>query len=336
MNRLKKLVAVLAATVLVTSIVAAYLWLELRTEREQNRELAARVAALESAQLAQASMPRPLEPLAPPVAAVTGPQAAAGQTVPASAAEPAAREQPDRRGANPLIAGLREAVSSPEGREFARSMMRGMLPRQYPDLARELDLTQQEAEQFFDLLAKHQDALGVDSMGLLAGGVQDPAARQEMQRRLVEKQQANEAELAAMLGSRYPKWQEYQSTAVARREVNELRAALSSSNPLSEAQSKALITALAAEQARIQQEERNWAASAGRDSANMIEEQLQRVTEGNRRLFDVAAAHLDSVQLDLYRRQREEVTNMALGMMRAIGAPGSEQRQVPAATPGAP
>lgn len=314
---MKKLAMVLGATFLIISIVAANLWRELRTQNEQNSQMAMRVAAVESAQLAQVAMSRPPEPATPPPAADSA-LSMAVQTAPADTAAPAAREQPARRDTNSLIAGLQQSMDTPEGREFARTMMRMMLAQEFPDLAKEMNLSPEEAEKLLDLLAARRVDLGT---GLQAGrSTRDPAAREEMSRALADRERAFEAELVAILGDNYPKWAEYQRSAAdrqregyARQQVEQLRNAVSSSsNPLGDAQFQLLNTALAEEQRRIDQDSRGLTT----------QQQLQRLTEDNRRLAEVAAAHLNSGQLDGYRRYLQQRTSTMRAM---VGVMGGEQ-----------
>jgi hypothetical protein len=311
---MKKLVAVLAAALLGVSVAAVVLWQQLRDEREQDRSVASATEAQDSGVTSSAPLSA-----RPAVAAEEGMPQAAGTQPPNSGSS-----TPERSN---MAAMAQQMLSTPEGREMARSVLRGTLPQQYPDLAKELGLTAEEAEKFFDLLAKHQTDLSADALNMLGGSGMGPAETQELQRKLAEKQQANEAELETMLGSRYPKWQEYQGTAAARQQVDRLKSALSSgSNPLSDAQSKSLIAALGAEQAKFQEEERSrFTPDAARSSTNMLEEQVQRMVDHNKDLVNVADRHLNAEQLAQYRRQLEQETNMAVSMIRMMQGSGDQQ-----------
>ncbi len=300
---MKKVVGVLAAAVILAGIGAMHLWRELRTERREASELATRESTLKSAQQARVVTHLPSQPVAPPA--------------PAATAEPAARQPPATATANPPLKAMLEAAASAEGQDATRAIMRGMMAQMYPDIEQELNLTPQEKEKFFDLLAKQ----GVSSADLMLGGGQDPAATRELQRKLVESRRTQEAELATLLGSKYPKWEEYQSTAAARQQVDQLRRTLSASgNPLSEAQSTQLISAFAAEQKRSDKETRDWStSSAAVNSPNLLQEEMQRMSETRNRLVDVAAPLLNSSQLDLYRRQVEQQAAMLRATMGLMG-----------------
>lgn len=339
---MNKLVGVLSGALPVTGGVAIYLGMQLRAERARTGESVALVQTPESALQAH-------DPAARSTAdtTVVAGQAAAtaaqeqspgrdvnpanGSTAPgnhALAADAGKGTQPGKHAANPTAAAYLEMVSSPEGQQMVKSMMRGILPTQYPDLGRELGLTPAETEQFFELLARQQDELSMDSIAMMNGS--DPATMQAAQRNLAEKQQAHEGQIAAALGDRYEKWQDYKSTAPVRREVNELRGTLSNSSyPLTDSQSRQLIPALAAEQKRLEQEERDWMIGAGARSPNMMQESIQRTIAGRQRLVQVAATYLTPDQLEQYRRQTEQQMQFVQSMMDATGMTGARPQPKP-------
>jgi hypothetical protein len=326
---MKKLVVVLGAGVLVAGIAAANLWQDLRDEREQNRQLAAQAAAMPVPGPPQVPVPPspPPESVAPPSAALTAAAPTTARSEPEPPAPPPAASASQAQGAdaNPLAT----ALANPQTTEFVRSMMSSMMAQMYPDLAEELDLSPEEAQKFLALLASHQGELGVESLQLMTGGMNNPAAMQDLQRQLAEQQRANEAEVARTLGSRYPRWQVYQATAAARQQVNQLSTALSAAGrPLSESKTQALVAAFAREQEQVQKEERDWSGSdAALNSPNMIAESLQRAAESQRRTIDIAAPHLDAEQLALYRRQVEQTINMAGAVMGLMGGGGGAPGQ---------
>ncbi len=301
---MKKLATGLGVTLVIIGIAAVYLWRELDTQRQLNAAAVTRVTALESMHPAESVV----------ASGVAGMQAAAVMPAPAAQAgqvstAPAARGQSASRSANPLLAQAGQLRNSPEGREFQRVMMRQMLEQQYPDLAKTMNLSPENAGKLLDLLVKQRIDLAADRLSLQPG--------EEMARSLARKEQAYEAELSAMLGSSYTKWQEYQRTAMerqqaeyARVEREDMRNAISSGNaPLTDAQFQYLDSALAAEQKRIDQESRGMS----------LQQQLQRMPETNRRLAEVAAAHLNPQQLDRYKRYLEQQEEMA----HAIDAMGA-------------
>jgi hypothetical protein len=163
--------------------------------------------------------------------------------------------------------------------------------------------------------------LGMGSMDLFTGGELEPAAMQEMERKMKQQQKANDAELAAQLGSKYPQWQDYQGTVAARQQVEQLQAALDADNRLSEAGRKSVIAALAVEEGRIERAGHDALALEGRTTQEILENQIKRTTEDNQRRLATASPHLTVAQRDTYRRLLEQQTNMGAVVLRSVLAP---------------
>lgn len=300
----------LSAAVLAIAIAAAYLWQELRTSREQIAALQTRVNELQNAQMLGRTAPSSVNAPAPSSASAAS--AAPGET----AAAPTAPARPGENRAA-MADMVKQLINSPE----ARNMGRMMLAQSLPDLGKELNLNPTEEEKLLDLIARQQADTAGEAIGML-GQAQDPAARQQLQRQIEEKQKANQAEIASMLGSRYPQYQQYQDTLPTRNQVNQLKAQLGTgSNALSDAQSKSLITALAAEQKRINEQPR-IAVAAGSNPQTFMAEQARRREDNNRRLADAAATQLNAQQLDTYKKMLEQRNfgNLQGGARRQGGA----------------
>jgi len=314
---MKKLVVVLVVAAAGLGVAAIYLLQQLNDERRQNADLQARVQTMESLQQAAAAASQPTAP-APQVDATPVPAAA---TATATAATPPAAKRP----AADVMAGAKEILSSPEGRGMVQPMMRAMLAQQYPDLAKELGISQAQADKLLDTIVRQQLDLSADSMDLIAGGNPDAAQLQEIQRKTQERQRQNEAELSSMLGNKYPQWQEYQTTLAARQQISQLNTVLTASGaPLSDAQSKQLTAALGAEQKRINQEQGGTAIPTGKTREETLDLQLQRISDNNRRLADAASGVLTSAQLDSYRKMLERQENLQRNLIRAMGGQGAQ------------
>lgn len=303
----QKPVMVLGVTLLVISIIAAYLWQQIRDQNAQNAQLSARLAALEPAAPASASR-------------VSQPQEAsvAGEvTLPAPAAAVTASTPQQRKSeANSLAALTRQMMESPEGRKLQLVMQRRSLEQRYPDVQKALNLTAEQVEKLFDVLAR-RDMENRDSMRASRGPA-DRAAREEMARKEMEKSKAYRAELAAVLGSSYDKWDEYQIAATKRQQegwerfaADEMRRAISvGNNDMSDIQFQAFNAAVTAEQKRIEQTIRS------------PQQQLASLSESNRRLIEVASAHLNPAQLAAYRQHLEQQSAM---MREAISTLGDDE-----------
>lgn len=350
---MKKIVPVLIVALSGCVIAAVYLWQELRDVRAQAAELDTRVTELQSTvAAAKAGLPPSTLPAsaAAPDAAIASAQPAAPGSQSAPVASPAANAsaprpaQGNREGDG--ITGLaRQMMGTPEGRELVASQLRMILPSQYPDLAKELGLTPAEEAKLFDLLIKQQTSTASIGLDMLAGNApMDAAAMQQRQREVQELERANRAELTTMLGDRMPKWEEYQRTLPMRQQVNQLRTSLGTgNNALSDSQSRSLMSALAAEQAQIQQDRRNAPRQPQQGPPNPqanIERQLQRMAEDNQRMISVASSHLNPQQLEGYRNLLEAQANMQRTLLRGVGAQlgaqgtGTAQPVIIPATPG--
>jgi hypothetical protein len=92
---------------------------------------------------------------------------------------------------------------------------------------------------------------------------------------------------------------------------------------LSDAQFEPLAAALAVEQQRIDQDSRGLS----------MQQQLQRITEDQRRLADVATVYLNAEQLERYKRHLQQQAQMARAVAGMVdGAMGAQ----PDAASGAP
>jgi hypothetical protein len=225
-----------------------------------------------------------------------------------------------------LVAALAEQANSPENRARTRSLRRAMMVQQYPDLGKELNLSDEQVNKLFDLMADQESNLAAD---VLSPANRDPATLQARMAKRQADQQANEAELKATLGGKYSQFQEYKETLPTRRQVTDLRAVLNASgSSLSDAQARPLIAALAAEQKRIDQEAR---APGGNPLT------AQYTPENTNRLVGAAAPYLNPQQLESYRQMREREANSRRALFSGMEAAVDRARaRAPAPAPAQP
>jgi hypothetical protein len=302
---------VLAATTVIAGIMSVYFWQQLRVERERTGILQQRVSQLE---LAQA---RPVQAAAPPLAM----QLVGKPTEePATVAAGAGPEASVRGRAAAVREGIRGLLQDPEFRDGMTAGLRTALAQAYPDLAKELNLTPEQANRLLDLISKYR----LSSLGnVLGGGAADAAGRQNLQAAVQENERKRDAEISAMLGdAKYQQWKEYEGSLDARQQVTRLRQTVDTSGqPLSQQQERQLITALAAEQRRQTEQAQVLAqpagASAARDPLAMMEENARRAEENNRRNVEVASSYLNPQQLEAYRNQQSSGQRMTSALLRA-------------------
>lgn len=309
---MKKLITVLAGGVLLAGTATLVLWFQLRAEREQGATLASRSAAPEMLEMAEVMVPG----LPPPAAGTS-------TNVPGTAPIATAASSPPQRpvAGDALPSPKTAAPAAASATDPVTGMMKAMMQEMYPDLAAELGLTPAQAEHFLDVFATQQGESSTQFMGLMAGSSLDAGQRRQLQQQMLDKERADQEELRRMLGSKYPRWEEYQSTAEARQQVNELRTGLAAiGKPLTEPQSKALVIAFAADASRLREEDQLWVTtSAARNSPNLMRERMEREIEGQRRLVDLAAPHLDAAQLEHFRRKNEQAMAMVSSMLGMMG-----------------
>lgn len=282
---MKKLVWILSALLLVTVGVGTSLWLQ---HREHRSQIAALQAQASTSPAKPASLPAPasvadLQILPAPAASPLSPQRIAQD------AERRARSDAATR-----------ALNRPEDRDIRRAQIQlQMIPRMFPDVASELNLSPEEVNRLFELLATLQTEFSDTSSIAFGNSDPDSGEVQEARRRLQAAPREKEERLAALLGSKFPQWQEFEKAAPARRQVKELQAVLASGDhALGSAQARPLIAALAAERARLDQDDRD--AMAAR--VDFAEIRKRRAREESRRLPEIASAYLTPAQLDRFQR----------------------------------
>jgi hypothetical protein len=307
---MRSTIRALGATTLFAAIACAYLWQQLRTANASVRQLQARIATLESAQR-QIVQSQPAVPggdhlqdklaLVPGVAIAT-----ASVTSTAPVPTPATKT-------TPIVGSMDLLKTSPDFRQYMRTSLRASMSRMYPNLAEELNLTPAQLSQLFDRLTDNQLALmeTVPSAGADADTVSKATAvREELTRN-------QETELASMLGDvKYGHWKGYQQTLGARQQVGRLNAALESGEqPLSDLQRSQMIRVLADHQKQkeeeAQQASRQASPTAESDQVAMMEENLKRAEDDNRRVIETAGSYLSPQQLEVFRNmQNQNVVTM--------------------------
>ncbi len=303
-----------AASTLVVAIVAAYLFLQLRTEHQRTRQLQERIAELEFAQgaiVASASVAPAVAGRQPAPASPAGQVAAVESSGQGSAAAEVARPNAARMNARGLM-------KDPDFRAAQLAQRRAQLQRTYAALVRELQLTPAQADALFDLMAKQQLARMSEPARMVSSGqVQGEDAQQAMRNAIQENRRAQDAEIATLLGdAAFQQFREYQDTLGARQRVTQLRAQLAAQGQLlTDEQFKPMIAAVAAEQKLQGQQVNDREPTRGDAAAQMAyrEQSLKFTEESNRRMLRAAASYLDSGQLEAL----ETLLEQDLDMLRA-------------------
>jgi hypothetical protein len=338
---------------LVTSVAlgltSLHLVRELRAERATSESLQARVSALEQAKASQPA-PVPATPFAtwsvqkveaPPAGPAparkpsNGPDGEKLSAVLQAAAQlhPAANMPTQEERIQQMQEHLerqRALLRDPEYREAMRTQHRTAFVRGNPDVVAELGLTSEQANQFFSLMAE-QAMRNMDASQTMTYDPTDRATAENAQRKMLDLQRANEAEIAQLLGPQKLKaWKEYQSTLPVRYMANEISQLLASNGlPLQPELTKPLLKVLAQEQQRTLQEMHKQAEAAMRGNhaqTNRVMLQndydgkhLERMEEQNRRTREALSSVLTPEQVEIYAKEQDANLHMQRAQWRAMG-----------------
>jgi hypothetical protein len=344
---MNKTVVLLLVTTVGLGAVAMHLVLELHAEREQVQTLQARIDELARNELPRDPAPprsSPFQPPEPTVAEVPARGAIRAIAKTNAAVTGAGVDMPSREEHMRMIReGMerqRALFADPEYSEAMQTQQKLMLARTYPDLAQELQISSEQADRLLTLLAEQQlRHMQQQSSPALADEPPKLAELADMQRKWQQQQQADEAELASLLGDdMLNAWKEYQSTLDAGHQVEELRSVLASRGiPLPDGQTKPLLKAFADQQRSAQEwiTESQSGQVAGdvtgpgfrvtnlQEQADWQERQLERTARDHERLRDAVAPFLTREQLEVFTENQNaqlKMQQMQIRMMRAQAA----------------
>jgi hypothetical protein len=264
---MKKFVTVLAVVWLSAIVITTSLWRQLHKLRGENAALQAHVTALISRKSVATTR-------TPQVSAVEAPVTSAAPAPPSA---------------------LEHAEPRSDDQDFSHTMLRASFPQQYPDLAKELDLTPDELDKL-EALVIHQ--LTSRTFG------QSPAEK---------------ADMVQFFGEKYPQWQTYQDTLPGRRQVSSLRGELAArGSTLSDEQARPLMAALNAELKRADLNTPIPALPPPTTIQETRDRDLQGMAEVSSRLVKAATPYLNAQQLDSYRLMLNEGMHMRRMTMDAM------------------
>jgi hypothetical protein len=354
---MSKTVLILFAACTGLSLLSLHLVQRMRASQAEVTQLQAQVAKLEQQQQTPpppAPAPAPIfqvERVAPPPPAPNKETSVVAQL---QRLRPASEEAtfangPSREERMRMVREARERqrqlMQDPDYREAMRVQHRSNMVRQYPGLAQELNLTAEQTEQLFDLLADQQMRNNEQAELLWDAEGLDPAALQQRQEKMAQRwgeiQQKTEAELAAQLGpDKLQAWKEYQSTLGARHQAEQLKTTLAGRGvPLSEDANRAVVKAYAEAQKAEMQEYANMAnaarvnaASSGKAAAlvglqmrgmppsEMYEKQIEHAKKRNQRVLEAVSPFLSYEQREALQKEQEAELKMQEAQMRIMRA----------------
>jgi hypothetical protein len=346
---MQKIALVLAIAAVGEGLIALHLVRQLHAERDNTQALQARVTELERRapqRVAGATfIGVPAQPTASPFTvagqstpAQPRPVTTAATVLPPHAVAPDQQQMREQMAAS--IERQRTLLKDPEYREAMQTQQKMLLMRSNPGIAKDLNLTADQVDRLFGALAD-QSLRAMDNMGVWEEQP-DPAKLQELQRKAIEQQRADEAELKSVLGeAKYREWQEYQAMAGVRFEAERLRASLATAGvPLDENLAKPLMKVLQEQQQKAMEQYTVPAGSmvsarvgfitehgdnASDNSVPLIEQSLQLLTQNQRKQREALAHVLTPEQLKVVEEEHNaelQMQRMQLRLMRAQQAAG--------------
>jgi PAS domain-containing protein len=235
----------------------------------------------------------------------------------------------------------RTLMRDPEYREAMRAQQKMNLVRSNPNLARDLDMTAEQLDRLYDVLAE-QSLRAMENHGPMwsvDGEQPDAAKMQEFQRKAMEQQRTNETELRRALGDgKYREWQEYQSMAGVRWEADRVRTSLASAGvPLDESLAKPLLKTLHQQQVKMMQAAATAASSnananarlmgssgfapaSALDMLKMQEQSLEMITQHQKRQREALASVLTPEQLKVVEDEHNAEQQMQRAQLRIMRA----------------
>jgi hypothetical protein len=234
---------------------------------------------------------------------------------------------------------MRQDLQDPERRIALREeYKKEELPRLYPDIQEELQLTAEQGDRLFDLLADFQ----LRHLDLFYTKEADHLAKHK---RMQENEQRRDEALHSLLGTdTLQKYRHYQLGLWERQFVARLVRWLSPANALSPEQKSQLMTVLASQRQQADRESQQArreglraALRANSSAASLLEvnirsneNQLTRLEAQSRRLLQHAASFLSTAQLATLTRmenQTLEAARRSVDSLRALRTNVSPARQ---------
>ncbi len=315
---MRNLALVCGGLAIVSSIISVNLWRELRAERLMVGELRAQLLE-QQGRFATVSMPTP------------GPQVTTPASVPA-AAPATAPPLPESRNNGPqtaaqardsltdALARQRDLMNDPEYRRARLEQLRLTMPQNWPGVVEELNLTPDQADALFDLLAAQQMKQSELVVPITAVGASPDAAMvRDYTRQVEELTRERDEKVAALLGTAAAeRFTAYEQTRPARSQARSMQRQLEDSGmtPLRPEQSRALTDAyISAQQAQRDSIQQRVAVGAN-NPADLLNIQMEIQTERNRRLVDSVRPHFSPQQVERLQASLEQQLAMNRATMR--------------------
>jgi hypothetical protein len=302
----RSLVNLSAVLLVLSGMVTANLWRELRSAREVSAALRVELGGLRAGRVAADTSP-----------ATASPAPQERLEVSATATSPAASSA-----AIVWNAGVAQqsSLTNAEIRALRLATLRSSIAQSYPGLAETLGLTAEEADQIFDLLAEHQMAMATQLTAVQSedGSASETAVLEMRDSRQALRRQLGDSIRDLLGDARYAEWQAYQPTRPIRMQAKQYATALAQAHaPLDDVQLRAFEAALIEEHRSLQQDTVALARQvdlANPQSQQRASEALRsRRAESSQRVLTAASSQLTAQQISMLRPllERQEAIQRA-------------------------
>jgi hypothetical protein len=300
---MRKSTQLLSAALVASAVLSAWSWLTLRTERDRNAELEAKLElqALELERVSSAAAPAVEMPDTTPVKTVSS------NSIPAS---------PSVAPSNSVVGGFkdwdanqRSFMRDPRYREARRAQDRLKYAPRRANLVRLLGFTPEQADATIDLDID-QDFRWEDENAIYATNEE---ARKNSRARAEVIMREHQDKLRSLLGEeKRQRLQGYMESRESRMQVDDLRSELTEVNALRDDQLEPLITALHAERAQMKsslteyRDTLSWEGDTSESARLYSERQTELVRAMNARMLSSAASILTQAQLRILETQLQQ------------------------------
>jgi hypothetical protein len=226
-------------------------------------------------------------------------------------------------GPGSFMKGVAKMFTDPEMKKAMRGQQSMIVRTMYADLAKELGLAPEEANQLIELLTERQMGMAARSMELMGDGGADAKKLEESGKSINASRKEYDAQINALLGEeRAKKFAEYERTIGDRMQMQQVQQAFTASGvPLQDSQRDGLMAIMKEE--RLKTPASPFDASNKDVSAQMkalqnsdaVDKAMQQTQDFNTRVLTRARTVLTPEQINAFEAaQKQQLEMMQLGM----------------------
>lgn len=226
-------------------------------------------------------------------------------------------------GPGSFMKGVAKMFTDPEMKKAMRGQQSMMVRMMYADLAKELGLAPEEADQLIELLTERQMGMAAQSMELMGDGGADAKKLEESGKSINASRKEYDAQINALLGEeRAKKFAEYERSIGDRMQMQQVQQAFTASGvPLQDSQRDGLLAIMKEE--RLKTPASPFDASNKDVSAQMkalqnadaVDKAMQQTQDFNTRVLTRARTVLTPEQINAFEAaQKQQLEMMQLGM----------------------